>query len=247
MKILASDFDGTLNYGGIDDRKRKAIARWQQAGNLFGLVSGRDLSDLVSITRNERVECDFFIANNGAVIADADGVIQNKICCTDEIAERLIDRLFAAGCPLVRVCPSPGLIHSTAEVCAAGESTWETMPPIPHFTQISTICANTADAVTLKDMVEACFGDYVDPLVNGPCLDIVPKGVDKAQGLYRLAEMYHVSPDAVIAVGDASNDTAMITAFRSYAMQNGESAILKLANAITPGVPELIKLELGNE
>ena len=43
MKILASDYDGTLNYNGIDDRKRMALDKWRTAGNLFGLVSGRGL------------------------------------------------------------------------------------------------------------------------------------------------------------------------------------------------------------
>ena len=28
MKIIASDYDGTLNYGGIDDTKRDAIQKY---------------------------------------------------------------------------------------------------------------------------------------------------------------------------------------------------------------------------
>ena len=40
MKILGSDFDGTLNYGGIDEAKCEAIGAWRRAGNLFGPVSG---------------------------------------------------------------------------------------------------------------------------------------------------------------------------------------------------------------
>ena len=29
MKIIATDYDGTLNHGGIDDRKRNAIKKWR--------------------------------------------------------------------------------------------------------------------------------------------------------------------------------------------------------------------------
>ena len=47
MKIIASDYDGTLNHGGIDDIKRNAISEWRKAGNLFGLVSGRGAPDLI--------------------------------------------------------------------------------------------------------------------------------------------------------------------------------------------------------
>ena len=42
MYILASDFDGTLNHGGISQRSRDAIAAFRAAGNLFGIVTGRD-------------------------------------------------------------------------------------------------------------------------------------------------------------------------------------------------------------
>ncbi len=41
MKILGSDFDGTLTVGGIDAAKCEAIRAWRRVGNLFGLVSGR--------------------------------------------------------------------------------------------------------------------------------------------------------------------------------------------------------------
>ena len=37
MKIIASDYDGTLNHGGIDDKKREAIKKWRDAGNVLRL------------------------------------------------------------------------------------------------------------------------------------------------------------------------------------------------------------------
>ena len=38
MKIIASDYDGTLNHGGIDDKKRNAIKKWREMGNKFGIL-----------------------------------------------------------------------------------------------------------------------------------------------------------------------------------------------------------------
>ena len=29
MKIIATDYDGTLNHNGIDDKKRSAIMEWR--------------------------------------------------------------------------------------------------------------------------------------------------------------------------------------------------------------------------
>ena len=54
MKIIASDFDGTLNYHGISAEDTAAIAKFRAAGNKFGIVTGRDLEwhfGLFSISR----------------------------------------------------------------------------------------------------------------------------------------------------------------------------------------------------
>ena len=42
MKILASDYDGTLRTGVLVDKKdRDAIVKFQKDGNHFGIVTGR--------------------------------------------------------------------------------------------------------------------------------------------------------------------------------------------------------------
>ena len=35
MKILGCDYDGTLNYGGIDEEKIAAIEKWRKHGYFF--------------------------------------------------------------------------------------------------------------------------------------------------------------------------------------------------------------------
>ncbi len=44
MKLIASDFDGTITrYGKVWEEDLAAIQKWRAEGNLFGIVSGRDL------------------------------------------------------------------------------------------------------------------------------------------------------------------------------------------------------------
>lgn len=38
MKIIAGDYDGTLSYGGIDDKKREAIKKWRETGKMFAQI-----------------------------------------------------------------------------------------------------------------------------------------------------------------------------------------------------------------
>ena len=49
MKIILSDFDGTIFFGKDKDYSKTAAAvkRWQEEGNLFGMVTGRSLTHLL--------------------------------------------------------------------------------------------------------------------------------------------------------------------------------------------------------
>ena len=75
MKIIASDYDGTFNHKGIDEKKRTAIKNWREKGNKFGIVSGRMADDLFRIYKKDELELDFLLACNGAVILTTDGKI----------------------------------------------------------------------------------------------------------------------------------------------------------------------------
>ena len=53
MKIIASDYDGTINYQGrVSEEDKAAIRKFRQAGNKFGIVTGRD----AELSRRKDVE-----------------------------------------------------------------------------------------------------------------------------------------------------------------------------------------------
>ena len=76
-KVFASDFDGTLYfYLAEDDRKLPAenvakIRKYQAAGNLFGLCTGRQVGGLTPFITGF-VEPDFYITSTGANLVDGD-------------------------------------------------------------------------------------------------------------------------------------------------------------------------------
>ncbi|WP_311376023.1 HAD family hydrolase [Anaerococcus lactolyticus] len=66
--ILAADFDGTIFIDGkISQEDIKAIRDFQQAGNLFAIVTGRSLASLAPLIE-ERINPDALICNNGGHI-----------------------------------------------------------------------------------------------------------------------------------------------------------------------------------
>ncbi len=244
MKIIASDYDGTLNHGGIDDKKRNAIKNWRKAGNLFGLVSGRGRDSLLELRRKNNFEFDFLLASNGAVIMNGEGEVLAESRCDGSLAKPLIEFIMSIGCYWADVHTQfDCTVDERDDERLEGEFTLETMPEIPFFNQISTILPDEAEAARVTDEIRNEFGEYLNPLQNGICIDIVSADMNKAQGLYKLLEIVGAEYDDMITVGDNINDTHMIAEFRSYAMENAVQSIKDIADCITPGVTELIEKE----
>lgn len=254
MKIIGSDYDGTLNHNGIDDVKRQAIKTWREAGNVFALVSGRHALSVRELHVEQQFDCDYFVGSNGGVIMNSKGEVVHKDCCDPDMLVPLIKYLYELGCPV-------GLVHSEdyfdvfpsiedrgnldRDNCLKYFSV-DGLPEIEYYTQVSTWRPTFDEAAMVSAKVREKFGEYFNPMQNGLNIDIVRADVNKAKGLYRLMELVGATYDDVITVGDNVNDYDMIKEFRSYAMESGVESIKQLADFTTPGVAELIQRELEN-
>lgn len=245
MKIIASDYDGTFNHGGVDDIKRSAVRRWREAGNLFGIVSGRGKSDLLMLREKNDFECDFLVGCNGAIIMKPNGEILAESRCDGNLAVPLLEFIFGIGCNWASVQTEfKCVLDLRDDERFEDEFTLENMPEVPYFNQISTILPDDSEAKRVTDAVREKFGDKINPLQNGRCIDIVSAEMNKAAGLYRLLEIVGGKYEDMIAVGDNINDTHMIAEFRSYAMENAVQSIKDIADDIIPGITELIEKEI---
>ena len=249
LKIIASDYDGTLNHGGIDETKKKAISKWRKEGNIFSIVSGRGAPDLLRIYNQNTFECDYLIADNGAVIMKIDG----EIVCEDKIdtsvAKPFLEFLFSQGCKWgyvqtsfpCRVFKDNDFEDYDKEECFI----FEELPEFPYIYQMNTALPDFEEAARVTDAIKEKFGDVLNPLQNGTCIDIVSVNMDKAKGIYKFIDLLGASYEDVITVGDNINDKDMIKEFRSYAMENAVPLIKELADYETSGITELIEKELN--
>ncbi len=247
MKIIGSDYDGTLNHNGIDDKKKQALKKWRDSGNIFALISGRGPDELLKIHNEKKFPCDYLIADNGAVIMKTDGSVISDIRCDGNLTVPLLKLLFENGCPWGHLQTSfPCRVYAKAKDCREDyEYTLENMPDIEYFNQISTFLPDFDTAAEVTACIREHFGDKLNPLQNGVCIDIVRADMNKANGLHTLTEFLGAEHNDIIAVGDNINDSDMIREFRSYAMENGVDAIKELADYVTPGITELIEKELS--
>lgn len=247
LKIIATDYDGTLNHGGIDEKKKKAISRWRKEGNIFSVISGRGAPDLIRIYNQNSFECDYLIADNGAVIMKTDG----EIVCEDKIdvsvAKPFLEFLFNQGCKWGYVQTSfPCRIFEDNDFEDDEDEcfTFENLPEFPYIYQINTALPSFEKAERVTKAIKEKFGDVLNPLQNGTCIDIVSVNMDKAKGIDKFIELLGAEYEDVITVGDNINDKDMIKEFRSYAMENAVPLIKELADFETPSVTDLIYREL---
>lgn len=248
MKIIGSDYDGTLNYNGIGKKKKKALQKWRDKGNVFALISGRGSRDILQIYNEKQFPCDYLIANSGALIMKTDGTVISDIRCDGNLIVPLLKLMFEKGCPWGNIQTNiPCKVYADSKDCKeVHEYTLENMPEIPYFNQISTALPDFETAANVTACIKEQFKDKLNPLQNGDCIDIVRADMNKAKGLYILMEYLGAKYDDIIAVGDNINDSDMIREFKSYAMENGVDAIKELADYVTPDIAELIKRELND-
>jgi hydroxymethylpyrimidine pyrophosphatase-like HAD family hydrolase len=202
----------------------------------------------VRIYKKDNFECDYLIADNGAVIMKNDGTIVTEDRIDGKIAKPFLEFLFSQGCKWGYVQTSfPCRVFKDNDFEDYDEDecfTFEELPEFEYIYQINTALDSFEEAAKVTAAIKEKFGDVLNPLQNGNCIDIVSVNMDKAKGIYKFIELLGATYDDVITIGDNINDKDMIKEFRSYAMENAVPLIKELADYETSGITELIEREL---
>lgn len=246
MRLIATDYDGTLNHGGIDQEKLDAIHRWRAAGNLFGVISGRGPDFLATLQAQLGDNFDFLASCNGGIATDSRGGDLFRHQCDQVDVNAFVEDIFAWGAHTLYVnYDDQCVLLGTPECCEPYDYIPpEELPPITSFYKMATFFATPEEAEAMAAKIREKYGDKVNPLQNWWCVDIAPFGVDKATGIRELCAHYGVAERDVIAVGDNLNDMAMIEAFPSYAMEHGNEELKQKATHTIDNVTNLILKEL---
>ena len=224
MKIIATDFDGTLSYNGkISDEDKAAIKRFRDAGNKFGVVTGRDL-EMSFWVRNSFPDCDFIISCTGAVICDGDGnIIYSKKQVADERLWDVID--FALSHGAGSFCISDGLTRHYIDVRGKIKPD---LSKITEFNHCATWFYKGENAGELADYIKEKYNGKFSGYRNGGAVDMPPAGVSKSTGILAYAAMF--DDPKIYAVGDNYNDLGTIRDFESFAVSNAIDEVKEAAD-----------------
>lgn len=258
MLILASDYDGTLNRGGISAEVRARIAEFRAAGNLFGIVTGRDYW-MYETVEEHALKIDFILAMNGAMLVATDGEDAGKILsferqkndgCIRGIAEHVglrygyeVSTVFCRERVTFHAGHPDGLLPD-------GTKKWAPLDEadrIPLFTQMNTRCKTDEDARRCVAEINAAWGGSVNALQNGVCIDIPPAGIDKGEGVARYADAMGVPHENVYCAGDNMNDYAMVSRFHGLAVENAVPELKAASEGVFADVGEMIRYLMENE
>lgn len=247
MKILATDYDGTLrHHDGISEKDRAAIIAWRNNGNLFGIVTGRGC-DMPNIVAEDGIDVDFIIAYNGADIYDSRGsIIKRFLGNTERLYELLPLILRKSGDWAEIVTPDREYLvtyNNESPNSRNSSDTWvnqECIREVKQFIQIYSLYGSEEETLAIAKQLNDRYGDVVSALVNVKWLNATPSGVNKATGVQEYSKLMSVANENIYTIGDSYNDWDMIKAFNGFTVENGADGIKKIARAVYRGVWELI-------
>ena len=249
-KVFASDFDGTLYFYKAPDPDKlpaanvEAVRRYQAAGHLFGLCTGRQVGGLTPFITG-LVEPDFFITSSGANIVDRALAPIYKRGVDRDVADAIVREMNPKGYRLTLdiegdICvfakmDYPGFYYVISGVDDAPEGL---------IRQVSIHTESLEDAAAVSASINRRFGDKVEAFQNVIEVDIAPRGCSKGKGVERLREYYRQQYGEIMlyGIGDSINDLPLLRAADvSYTFPYAPKEVQDAADFVFPTIVDALE------
>lgn len=251
MKLLATDYDGTLHYGeGIMQDDLDAIRQWKEDGNLFVIVTGRSMQSIDEQIKKFGLPCDYVISNNGGMVFDAAGkeMMANYldyVTAVDTIyAMKEMDNVASYvvndGFYRHKIVVDPGVTDHRYPHLQPDLSEEEVLD-MGKYAQLVVSMSSADAAYEMAEQINHFFGAMVTAYANNCVVDVVPKGVSKSTGLDFVIEFARVDDQDVYAIGDSYNDIPMLeNAANSYAIAMAPEEVQNQALEVVDSIHSLL-------
>ena len=249
-KVFASDFDGTMYfYKAPDPDKLPAanvewIRRYQEAGHLFGLCTGRQVGGLTPFITG-LVRPDFYITSTGANIVDGELKPIFKRGVDRDIADAIVKEMNPKGYRLTLdiegdICvfakmDYPGFYYVITGVDDAPEG-------LIH--QVSIHTESPDEAARVSAWINEHFGDHVNAFQNVQEVDIAPLGCTKGKGVLLLKQYMkqQYGDITLFGIGDSINDLPLIEAADiSYTFPYAPPSVQEKATLVVPTIVDALR------
>ena len=244
-KLIAADMDGTLlnQCGEITPRTQEAIRKAVAKGVIFSVSTGRPIQGVGIYQHILNLKAPF-ITYNGAMIVASD---THEILFRQELEKEDARKILKAGRDYnTTMCVWSGnklygnvlndRIHDYKKLSRVEPELIEDEEALLEQGITKILWYDEADSI-LRWQDELAIKDFTSTAfcTSKPVfLEFFHSQVSKALALEKIGEMYHISREEMIAVGDGFNDLSMIEyAGLGVAMGNAPEEIKKKAAYVT--------------
>jgi Cof subfamily protein (haloacid dehalogenase superfamily) len=242
-RLVASDLDGTLlrSDGTVAERTRDVLARVEQAGSLFVMVTGRPPRWMAQVAE-EAGHRGLAVCANGALVYDlhTEQVVQDfRIdgSTTLQLVQALRSQVPGIAFAVEKGLDGFGRESAYVPRYDNGELL---VAPIEELVEPGVVKLLARVEGTPSDDLLARAREVIGELAEcthssgDGLVEISAAGVSKASGLAVLAQEWGVDAADVIAFGDMPNDLPMLSwAGRSVGMGNAHPDVLALVDEVT--------------
>lgn len=248
-KLLALDIDGTLTNSQkeITAATKSAILDIMLRGHKVILSSGRPTPGMRRYEKELELERygGYVLSYNGARIIECrtGGILYQKFLPLT-LLPSLHNFACTNGCGLITYLGEDVISAFPADsyVKMTARNNNMTIREVDHFLNFVDFsinkCLMTADperATLLEKELQSRLGDAADVCRSDPYfIEIVPRGVNKADGLKRILETLGKKRENLVCCGDGFNDISMIQyAGVGVAMGNAQPVVKEAADYVT--------------
>ena len=249
FRAIALDLDGTLTNHDkvVTPRTRQALLKAQELGTVIILASGRPTYGIVPVAECLELEKrgGYILSYNGGNIVNAktgekffsqslpDAVIPILYKYAKEKNHAL---LGYAGNEIITEMPDDQYVKEESRINKMNIRKVDNLLDAlePHPTKLL-MTGDPTDMLKAEEKLVEILGEKMDIFRSAPFfLELVPKGIDKAQSLLRLLSKINLTPADLIAFGDGYNDLSMLKlAGVGVAMANAAPEVRADADYVT--------------
>lgn len=249
FRAIALDLDGTLTNHDkvVTPRTRQALLKAQEQGAIIILASGRPTYGIVPVAECLELEKrgGYILSYNGGNIVNAktgeklfsqflpDAVIPILYKYAKEKNHAL---LGYAGNEIITEMPDDPYVKEESRINKMNIRKVDNLLDAlePHPTKLL-MTGDPTDMIKAEEELVEILGEKMDIFRSAPFfLELVPKGIDKAQSLLRLLSKINLTPADLMAFGDGYNDLSMLKlAGVGVAMANAAPEVRADADYVT--------------
>lgn len=243
-KLIAVDIDGTLldSNSQLKSDTIQSVRRGVAKGLIFTISTGRPVQGIRNILNALDVKSSSITYNGAMIVSEKEEILYS---CTLRATDAVdVIRLGMDRNLTVTFWANNILYANEINETSLAYSEISGVPPVrfDDYEKIAlegitkVLWIDTPEAINRHEKeVGAFLSDQVNYHTSRPMfLEFVDKSASKALAMQKLGEIYGISREEMIAVGDGLNDLSMIEyAGLGVAMANSHPDILKIADYIT--------------